>query len=109
MRRFRKVAALILPIATALGCSSSDSDTVDDRKHTLVWRKCSTKPKTKCAELKVPSSYSEEDSKQINPSINRLKTKSKPADGVLLLTPGGPGGSVLKTEFRIVLAGDKFR
>ena len=47
-----------------------------------------------CATIKVPLDYSRPGGKKLNLAISRLKTSTKKdRRGVLLLNPGGPGGS----------------
>jgi pimeloyl-ACP methyl ester carboxylesterase len=88
-------ALLIAPAASADGQAATPTDT-------LAWGQCpddmpaSARAVLECATVPVPLDHDQPDGEQIEIMISRLASAS-PADrrGVLLLNPGGPGGSGL--------------
>ncbi|TDC31735.1 alpha/beta hydrolase [Kribbella albertanoniae] len=76
-----------------------------------VWGKCPTgvapgSPQLQCAKIPVPLDYAKPDGRKIEIMISRLAS-AKPAKrrGVLLLNPGGPGGSGLSQPADLVALG----
>lgn len=77
----------------------------------LVWGKCPTgvapgSPQLQCAKVPVPLDYAKPDGRKIEIMISRLAS-AKPAErrGVLLLNPGGPGGSGVSQPADLVALG----
>lgn len=107
--RNRRIASLLavgaattfisaLTPATALAASRTTAAKDPLRQYTQQnsrWQRCDAEnPATyQCATLKVPLDYSDPGGKRIDIAISRLKASSaKERRGVLLLSPGGPGG-----------------
>ncbi|MFC0623106.1 alpha/beta hydrolase [Kribbella deserti] len=77
----------------------------------LAWGKCPASvapgtPQLQCAKVPVPLDYAEPNGRKIEVMISRLASP-KPAErrGVLLLNPGGPGGSGLAQPAELVALG----
>ncbi|WP_406002366.1 alpha/beta hydrolase [Streptomyces sp. NBC_00829] len=63
------------------------------------WHRCDESAPTtfQCATIKVPLDYSRPGGKKLDLAISRMKTSTEAEHrGVLLLNPGGPGGSGVK-------------
>jgi pimeloyl-ACP methyl ester carboxylesterase len=61
---------------------------------TLVWRACNDGTSLDCTTLKVPLDYKQPNGRTISMAVNRLKAvNASRRVGVILLNPGGPGGS----------------
>ncbi|MFG2554514.1 alpha/beta hydrolase [Streptomyces sp. NPDC048581] len=89
------VATLIpaLAPATASAAGNPLSQYVQQKP---AWHRCdsSTPAAFQCATVKVPLDYSRPNGKKLDLAISRLKTsKKEERRGVLLLNPGGPGGT----------------
>ncbi|MFI1018068.1 alpha/beta hydrolase [Streptomyces sp. NPDC020965] len=64
----------------------------------LVWKRCAPDAPAalRCATVKVPLDYTRPSGKTLNMAISRIKaTNPAKRHGVMLLNPGGPGGSGL--------------
>lgn len=60
----------------------------------LTWKPCRVAPTLDCSTLAVPLDYEKPAGETIGIAVNRLKaTNSTKRIGVLLVNPGGPGGS----------------
>ncbi|MEV0951168.1 alpha/beta hydrolase [Promicromonospora sp. NPDC050249] len=93
--------ALMVPAAAAVRPDGADPDSAPAAQ--VEWGECPADVATEaapyvltCAKVPVPLDYAEPDGEQIQLQISRLASDN-PAErrGVLLLNPGGPGGSGL--------------
>ena len=95
--------ALTLVVATVASLTTGTATT-----QALDWHKCATGPGdaigieldqrgAQCAEITVPMDYRRPDGRRLTVAISRIKA-TDPAHrrGVMLLNPGGPGGSGLE-------------
>ena len=82
-------AALVLPLVPGTAAQAAPG---------LAWGPCASAPGTEleCADLSVPLDYRAPGGKSITVAVSRIKA-ADPAKrrGVMLLNPGGPGGSGL--------------
>lgn len=97
MRRYVSVGlALITTLATAVVPSFATADPLAPyTSQQLTWKSCSANvPALECADVVVPLDYTRPEADRIAVRISRLKAQD-PARrrGVLVLNPGGPGGS----------------
>ncbi|MFC5657765.1 alpha/beta hydrolase [Streptomyces nogalater] len=72
-----------------------------------AWHRCAPDAPAsfQCATIKVPLDYSRPGGKKLDLAISRMKTSTKKQHrGVLLLNPGGPGGSGL--DMPLFMAGE---
>ncbi|MFE3492741.1 alpha/beta hydrolase [Streptomyces sp. NPDC059175] len=62
------------------------------------WTSCATKayPKLECSSVRVPLDHRQPKGKQITLALSRVRHTTKAFQGVLLVNPGGPGGSGLR-------------
>ncbi|MFJ9801503.1 alpha/beta hydrolase [Streptomyces wuyuanensis] len=65
----------------------------------LKWAGCATEehPRLECASLQVPLDHGEPQGTKITLALSRIRHTSKTFQGPLLVNPGGPGASGLKT------------
>ncbi|MFJ8650298.1 alpha/beta hydrolase [Streptomyces sp. NPDC093546] len=96
------IPALAPATASAAPSAPSRPATADPLQRYLQqkpqWKRCDPESPAafQCATLKVPLDYSRPGGKQIDIAVSRLKASSaSERRGVLLLNPGGPGGSGL--------------
>jgi pimeloyl-ACP methyl ester carboxylesterase len=114
MRRLAAIAASTAVVAAVAGTQTATaaSSQVAGHRHSsarpqgytpppLVWGECAD-PTLKsvgsqCADLVVPVDYSRPQGRKITLAVSRLKHTSPDSDyqGVMLVNPGGPGGSGL--------------
>ncbi|GAA3554199.1 alpha/beta hydrolase [Microlunatus spumicola] len=100
--------ALLAPSATAAPAagtapaSSRTSAATSARSYTPpapVWGSCSSSSlkdaKAECAKVTVPLDYDHPDGTKIKIAISRVAHTTKQDQGVMLVNPGGPGGSGL--------------
>ncbi|WP_235445372.1 alpha/beta hydrolase [Streptomyces sioyaensis] len=92
------VVAATVPLAASATASTAPGDAAlsayfDQR---LDWRSCDDGGAAECADVEVPLDYSRPDGKTIRIAVSRIKA-GEPSErhGVLLMNPGGPGGSGL--------------
>lgn len=85
-------AALAVPAAGPAGVSAPVSS---GSAAALAWEKCGPEGlRQECATLTVPLDYAEPDGRQATLSVSRiLSGRPEARRGVLLVVPGGPGGS----------------
>ncbi|WP_406263114.1 alpha/beta hydrolase [Streptomyces sp. NBC_00191] len=89
------VAALIPALAPATA-SAAENPLSQYLQQKPAWHRCDTAMPAafQCATIKVPLDYSRPGGQKLNLAISRLKSSTKKERrGVLLLNPGGPGGS----------------
>jgi len=101
--------ALLAPSATAAGTAPASSRTsaatsaaTSARSYTPpapVWGSCSSASlkaaKAECAKVTVPLDYDHPDGTKIKIAISRVAHTTEKDQGVMLVNPGGPGGSGL--------------
>jgi len=95
----KKLYALIFIVTgsvTVVSCSSQDNGSSNDligRSSTIIWQTCTDIPELQCATLEVPSDSGNSQSGNISLELNRLPSIQNERDGIVLINPGGPGGS----------------
>ncbi|MFE7775823.1 alpha/beta hydrolase [Streptomyces sp. NPDC057445] len=90
--------ATLVPALTPATASAAENPLQQYLSQRPAWHRCdSGTPATyQCATIKVPLDYNRPGGKKIDVAISRIKaTSSTERRGVLLLNPGGPGGSGL--------------
>jgi pimeloyl-ACP methyl ester carboxylesterase len=60
---------------------------------TLIWQNCSDESELQCATLDVHSDPNNTESETITLALNRLPSIQDTREGIVLINPGGPGGS----------------
>jgi pimeloyl-ACP methyl ester carboxylesterase len=87
----RTVVVVLLAVTVVLGaCSgSSTASSPPEQSGALTWKPCGH---MQCASLAVPLDWKQPKGQQITLALARLPARHK-ATGVLLVNPGGPGGS----------------
>src|ERR1700691_3541998 len=81
------------PAASAAGAGAAGSGT-----RSLSWHSCTAQGASlQCASLQVPLDYSHPDGRKITLALSEVPATAPPSkrQGVLLVNPGGPGGSGL--------------
>lgn len=100
-RTFRSAAALALAGSVVTGCSTAPAETAAPP---LSWSICpegvedpeAGPARLQCATVPVLLDYDEPDGRQIDITISKLSSQNpEERRGVLLLNPGGPGGTGL--------------
>ena len=91
-------ALLIIVCASLLmsACSSENDDSTNStvaQKSTLNWQSCNDQSNLQCTTLEVPMDPNDTDSDTISIALNRLASTQTTREGIVLLNPGGPGGS----------------
>lgn len=100
-RRGMALVAVLGLTGTLVGAPTVAAEPSDEPAAKLQWGACpkdvkETPPQLQCATLPVPLDYSDPGGAQINIMISRLASKDPDKRrGVLLLNPGGPGGTGL--------------
>ncbi|MFF5446222.1 alpha/beta hydrolase [Streptomyces sp. NPDC012888] len=88
------LAATTVPLLSATQASATGADTYLPKSP--VWQRCSPdQPASfECATVKVPLDYRRPQGRKIDIALSRIKSQD-PAKrrGIMLLNPGGPGGS----------------
>ena len=75
-------------------CSSQGDGSPDDsERSTLAWQSCADQPLLQCATLEVLSDPADTQSETIPLALNRLPSIQGARGGIVLINPGGPGGS----------------
>jgi pimeloyl-ACP methyl ester carboxylesterase len=85
--------ATATPAASAAGAGAAGSGT-----RSLSWHSCTAQGASlQCASLQVPLDYSHPDGRKITLALSEVPATAPPSkrQGVLLVNPGGPGGSGL--------------
>jgi pimeloyl-ACP methyl ester carboxylesterase len=108
LHRFTTSAALLCSIVAVAGCSSipqsPDASESSTDRHELLWAACpedvrkgsGEQTRLECSTVTVPLDYHDPDGAQIDLTVSRLaSTNPDKRRGVLLLNPGGPGGTGL--------------
>ena len=103
MRRVLAVAAAI-GLAAGGGAITASAYAGDDRgvpgyTPSIDWGECDdpalTARKAECGFLAVPMDYAKPDGPEVELAVSRIKHTAKDYQGVMLVNPGGPGGSGL--------------
>jgi alpha/beta hydrolase fold len=93
--------ALAGPALAATGTTSAAATQTISAASSIKWGPCSDpdldKAHAQCGDLQVPLDYDQPDGQQISLAVSRVMHTSPAADyqGVMLVNPGGPGGSGL--------------
>ncbi|MFD7256132.1 alpha/beta hydrolase [Streptomyces sp. NPDC059874] len=94
--------ATTVPLLAATGASAAPAE--DTARQKPDWHRCSPEQPAsyECATLKVPLDHRRPEGRKIDLAISRVKSEN-PAKrrGVLLINPGGPGGSGLSMSLEI--------
>ncbi|WP_328692479.1 alpha/beta hydrolase [Streptomyces phaeochromogenes] len=95
------VSGVVLGLTLPLTATASTAPTAL-RAKPLDWTKCEGTgfgPRQECATVDVPMDYADPGGEKIGIAVSRIRSE-KPAvrRGVLLLIPGGPGGSSLEEQ-----------
>ncbi|MFD4369957.1 alpha/beta hydrolase [Rhodococcus sp. NPDC058521] len=101
---FRSAAVAVAVTGLLVACSQPAAETETERSVEVQWSACPDgvenpedgPSQLQCATVSVPLDYADPDGRQIDISISRLPSRNPDARrGVLLLNPGGPGGTGL--------------
>ncbi|MEU2154645.1 alpha/beta hydrolase [Streptomyces sp. NPDC019396] len=101
------VATLVPALAPASTATAAENPLARYLQQKPSWHRCdkSGPASYQCATIKVPLDYSRPDGKKLDLAISRMKTSTKKERrGVLLINPGGPGGTGVEMPF--VLSGE---
>ncbi len=95
------VPMLLASVGTLNGAAAaakkSASKTQKSAKSTIVWGSCSEgAPSVECADFLVPINASDPKLGTTRLALARRKALAKPRLGVLIVNPGGPGGSAVQ-------------
>ncbi|WP_432011356.1 alpha/beta hydrolase [Streptomyces cucumeris] len=96
--------AALVPAFAPGSASAAENPLQQYTEQRPSWHRCdSDSPASfQCATIKVPLDYDRPDGKKIGLAISRLKTSTAAERrGVLLVNPGGPGGSGLSMPFEL--------
>ena len=77
-------------------CSSNNNSTSDqstEETSTLNWQNCADQSPLQCATLEVLTDPGDVESEALVLALNRLPSIKSEREGIVLLNPGGPGGS----------------
>ena len=95
----KKIYALIFIAggSTVIGaCSSNNQSSSIEPENpvsTLIWQNCGDQSLLQCTTLEVNSDPDDMDSESITLTLNRLPSLQDEREGIVLINPGGPGGS----------------
>jgi pimeloyl-ACP methyl ester carboxylesterase len=99
MRKLRAMPAFAAAAAAAaLAVSGCTGPSSAGSTATLSWHSCPSEgPSAQCASLQVPVNYADPGGRKITLALSEIPATAPPAkqQGVLLVNPGGPGGSGL--------------
>ncbi len=98
MRKLPLLAAAGAAAAVAAMVISACSGSSAGSASTLSWHSCPSEgPSTQCASLQVPVNYADPGGRKITLALSEVPATAPPSrqQGVLLVNPGGPGGSGL--------------
>jgi pimeloyl-ACP methyl ester carboxylesterase len=91
MTNIRRVLAAVVAAAVAAGSLSATASAAPSPLH---WQSCSDVPSADCATLTVPVDWSAPEGPRVDLAVARRKaTDPSRRIGVLMVNPGGPGGS----------------
>ena len=93
----------VLVVATALGLTMAGATVAAsawaEDAPTIAWEKCADPSlaarKAECGFVTVPRDYAKPKGATIKLAVSRIRHTAKPYQGVMLVNPGGPGGSGL--------------
>jgi len=89
-------------------CSSNDNvstGNIDGQNSTLVWQSCGDQSDLQCTTLEVFSDPTDTESETITLALNRLPSIQNGREGIVLINPGGPGGSGIEHLEELSAAG----
>lgn len=98
----RRAGVLIAVGATVIGLVTgvppATAGSTAPRAGALKWTSCATKayPKLECSSVRVPLDHLRPKGRQITLALSRVRHTTKAFQGMLLVNPGGPGGSGLR-------------
>ena len=98
MRRFRQLSCIAATLAVVVAGAAPATATPASSTTGPVWGECTPvlDPRQECATLSVPVDYRRPHGQQITIAISRIRAGDPTLrHGILLLNPGGPGGSGL--------------
>jgi pimeloyl-ACP methyl ester carboxylesterase len=83
--------------STPAGSQRAGSASAGPARSTLRWHSCADKLAPQCATLSVPLSYADPGGRHIQLALNMVPATAPKSQqqGILLINPGGPGGSGL--------------
>ncbi|MGW8948986.1 alpha/beta hydrolase [Streptomyces sp. NPDC055709] len=92
------VGATVTALVTGMQSAATAGPTLP-RAGALKWTACATEehPKLECSSVKVPLDHADPSGRQITLALSRVRHTAKTFQGPLLVNPGGPGASGLKT------------
>lgn len=96
MKQRYAILSIVCGTAFISACSSNDNASTgnaSDQNSTLVWQSCGDQSDLQCTTLDVLSDPTDAESETISLAINRLPSTQSEREGVVLINPGGPGGS----------------
>ncbi|MFK7856740.1 MAG: alpha/beta fold hydrolase [Granulosicoccus sp.] len=96
MKQRYDILSFLCGIALISACSSNDNNSTDnssDQNSTLVWQSCSDQSDLQCTTLEVLADPDDSESETITLALNRLPSIQEEREGIVLINPGGPGGS----------------
>jgi len=90
----RKLAAICLIVLAATACTSDsdDPETISNDQSIIGWELCPDNEQIECASLPVPLDYNQPNGETLSIALNMHRATGM-RQGILLLNPGGPGGS----------------
>ncbi|KOG40831.1 alpha/beta hydrolase [Streptomyces resistomycificus] len=99
MTQIKRTAALVATSAALLGLTAPLTTSASAATPSLRWVKCAgtgLDPRQQCATVQVPMDYADPGGRTIDVVVSRIPAEDPAARrGVLVLIPGGPGGSSL--------------
>lgn len=107
MNKFYALLSVLSGSVCLSACSSQDNDSFDDpidQNSALVWSSCDDDSLLQCATLDVLSDPSDTNSNTISLAINRLPSIQDNREGVVLVNPGGPGGSGVELLYDLAVS-----
>ncbi|MFK7992983.1 MAG: alpha/beta fold hydrolase [Granulosicoccus sp.] len=99
---------IVSGLALTSACSSSDDELSNvrvDRNSELTWESCSNHSSLQCTNLDVHSNPADTQSETISLALNRLPSIQSESEGIILINPGGPGGSGIELLEELSSAG----
>ena len=96
MKKLYALLFIVSGSSSMIACSSNDnnlSDETVEQNSSLIWQSCSDQSQLQCATLDVLSDPTDTQSDKIALVLNRLPAIQEEREGIVLINPGGPGGS----------------
>lgn len=98
MQRFRRLFCSLAAVSVVVAGAAPATATPPASTSEPVWTQCTpvVDPRQECATLSVPMDYRRPHGQQITIAVSRIRASDATLRrGILLLNPGGPGGSGL--------------